>query len=122
MIRAQIEIAASTHMYMGQDEIKDHVLSLLSREIANEVAKQMTITSTPNHLTMSTTYTGTLSNNTVGVTTSGFNGVSSTGYSKIILRVVEYTKNGSVTKVELQQYDEQDDSWLRIPRIQIEET
>jgi hypothetical protein len=35
--------------------------------------------------------------------------------------VVEYTKNGKVTRVELQKYDEEGDEWFKIPRIQIEE-
>ena len=36
---------------------------------------------------------------------------SSNTYSQIILRVVEYTKDGKVTRVELQQYDDSKDDW-----------
>lgn len=35
------------------------------------------------------------------------------------LRVCEYTKNGKVTKVELQRYENH--VWIKIPRVQIEE-
>ena len=126
---------------MTQDMLKDYVLSSLQKHIAGELAKKMTITKTYDSMTDDTTYTGTLtmplthttSNNlTVGAvgastvvsTMSGFNGtVSATRSSSVqeILRVVEYTKNGKVTRVELQKYDEENDSWNKIPRIQLEE-
>ena len=37
------------------------------------------------------------------------------------LRVVEYTKNGKITRVELQRLNRDHDTWVKIPRIKIEE-
>ena len=37
------------------------------------------------------------------------------------LRVVEYTKNGKITRVELQRLDRKNDTWVKIPRIKLEE-
>jgi len=37
------------------------------------------------------------------------------------LRVVEYTKNGKITRVELQRLDNENDTWIKIPRIKLEE-
>ena len=37
------------------------------------------------------------------------------------LRVVEYTKNGKITRVELQRLNRDCDTWVKIPRIKIEE-
>lgn len=134
MIKAAIEISSYVTIHMKQDELQDYVLSSLSREISKEISKNMTVNKTHNPTTDSITYTGTLA--TVGantVTVSGFNGTtgpnisgatistSPNNYSQINLRVVEYTKNGKVTRVELQKYDESNDDWLKIPRLQIEE-
>ena len=136
MIKASIKISASMQHTMTQDMVKDYVLSSLQKYIAGEVAKSMTITKIYDAMNDDTTYTGTYtvpithtsSNNLTvsGSTISGFNGTStivSTSRNSVqeILRVVEYTKNGKVTRVELQKYDEENDSWNKIPRIQIEE-
>jgi hypothetical protein len=117
-------------VHMDKDQIKDYVLHSLTREISNEVTKYMQIEETKDHVSDTTRYTGTLtitpgtSIGTVGIS-STYNGViggsSYTNYSQINLRVVEYTKNGKVTRVELQKYDEEGDEWFKIPRIQIEE-
>lgn len=123
MIKAAITVSSHLMMDMEQDELKSYVLSQLSAEISKEVSKKMTITTSKNILNDTVTYTGTLpmtSANTVSISTAhGYNGTSNV-YSQINLRVVEYTKNGKVTRVELQRYNE-DGDWLKIPRIQIEE-
>lgn len=133
MIKAAVRISASMQHTMTQDMLKDYVLSSLQKHIAGEVAKQMTISKIYNPMTDDTTYTGTLtlplmhttSNNLTvsGATASGFNGTVAVRNTSVqeILRVVEYTKNGKVTRVELQKYDEESDDWMKIPRIQIEE-
>lgn len=133
MIKAAIRISASMEHTMTQDMVKDYVLSSLQKHIAGEVVKKMTITKTYNAMTDDTTYTGTLtmplthttSNNlTVSASTvSGFNGTVAVRNPSVqeILRVVEYTKNGKITRVELQKYDEENDLWTKIPRVQIEE-
>ena len=124
MIKAAITIASHTSMFMDKDELERYVLSLLADQLSKEVAKKMTIDKTINPIQDSITYTGTLtaSNTAINsVTVSGFNGTSASGYSQINLRVVEYTKNGKVTRVELQRYDPEGDEWYKIPRVQIEE-
>ena len=86
----------------------------------------MTIDKTQDVLTGTITYTGSVhtSSNTISVSPT-YNATVSNGttspYVQINLRVVEYTKNGKVTRVELQKYDESNDDWLKIPRLQIEE-
>lgn len=138
MIKAAITISASMQHTMTQDMLKDYVLSSLERNIAQEISKQMNITKQYDSLTDTITYTGTFTNSnnpSVGVVgavgssisgISGFNGTTtivgpSHNNVQEILRVVEYTKNGKITRVELQKYDEEHDSWNKIPRIQIEE-
>ena len=127
-------VDASMIATMDKDDIKDFVFSSLCREISSEVAKQMTIDEVRDLMNDTITYTGTV---TVGQgasgsvytspsTISGFNGTSSASpriHNNVqeILRVVEYTKNGKVTRVELQTFDEISDNWIKIPRIQIEE-
>ena len=123
-LSASINVHADLSYMMDKDELKDYVLHALTREISKEIGKHMTVTSTPNVMDNSTTYVGTVTVGSVGAATiSGYNGTTSpsSGYSQINLRVVEYTKNGKVTRVELQKYDESSDDWFRIPRIQIEE-
>lgn len=134
MIKAAIQIPSHITLHMTQDELKDYVLSSLAKYITQEVSKKMTIDKVYDAITDTTTYTGTLSgvtSNVNTVTVSGFNGTSMVGastisahpnnYSQINLRVVEYTKNGKVTRVELQKYDESSNDWFKIPRLQIEE-
>ena len=124
MIKAAITIASHTSMFMDKDELESYVLSLLADQLSKEVAKKMTIDKTFDAITDSVTYTGTLTfpnNSASSVTVSGFNGTLAQSYSQINLRVVEYTKNGKVTRVELQKYDHEGDEWHKIPRVQIEE-
>lgn len=120
MIKAQIEIDHYRALAMRPDELQDYVEHTLSREIAEEVRKRMTVTKATNTLTNSVVYTGSVvTNGTVGITSGSVNAPTA-GVQKN-LRVIEYTKNGKVTRVELQQYDEQLDDWVKIPRIQKEE-
>lgn len=123
-LAASINVREDLAYMMDKDELKHYVLNALTNEISKEISKHMTVTSTPNMMDHSTTYVGTVTVGSVGASTiSGYNGTTSSGsaYSQINLRVVEYTKNGKVTRVELQKYDESSDDWFRIPRIQIEE-
>jgi hypothetical protein len=61
----------------------------------------------------------------IGITSSNVLSGSSQNYTfeDVLkdLRVVEYTKNGKITRVELQRLDRKNDTWVKIPRIKIEE-
>ena len=126
MIKAAITLTHEASLHMDQDELQDYVLSSLASSISKEVTKVMTIDKTQDVLTGTITYTGSVhtSSNTISVSPT-YNATVSNGttspYVQINLRVVEYTKNGKVTRVELQKYDESNDDWLKIPRLQIEE-
>jgi len=132
-LAAAITISNLMSLSMDQDELKSFVLNSLSNEISKEVIKRMDLTEQKDIVTDTTRYTGTLTVNptgigAVGATISNANGYiinsspnTYSTYSQINLRVVEYTKNGKVTRVELQKYDDENDDWYKIPRIQIEE-
>ena len=127
-IEARIVLSSALVHDLGQFDIKDYVLKNLSDEISKEILNHMTITEHKDVLSDTITYTGTLSAaNTISISPGQLVGNSGTvtngtnTYSQIILRVVEYTKDGKVTRVELQQYDDSKDDWFKIPRIQIEE-
>jgi hypothetical protein len=132
-LSAAITISNMMSLHMDQDELKSYVLNSLSNEISKEVIKHMDVEEQKDIVTDTTNYTGTLTiTPTNGV---GISSISTTGnayivnttpntyssYSQINLRVVEYTKNGKVTRVELQKYDDESEDWYKIPRIQIEE-
>ena len=87
--------------------------------LAQNISKHMKVTNTYNPMTDTRTYSGSLTSGSL--TTAPFNGTSSTSYVQKIedLRVVEFTKAGKVTRVELQRKTEH--GWKKIPRIQIEE-
>lgn len=133
MIKAAIKIGAHMQHTMTQDMLKDYVLSSLEKHLAQEVAKQMIVDKQHDPMTDDITYTATVNvpSPVNTITVSGFNGTAAITGSTIrtiransvqeILRVVEYTKNGKITRVELQKYDEENDSWNKIPRVQIEE-
>ena len=126
MIKAAITLTHEASLHMDQDELKNYVLYSLAKNISREVTKIMTIDKTEDILSGTITYTGSVhtSSNTISVSPT-YNATVSNGttspYVQINLRVVEYTKNGKVTRVELQKYDESNDDWLKIPRLQIEE-
>ena len=128
MIKAAIQIPSHMTLHMKQDELQDYVLSSLANHISHEISKKMTVDKQYDPMTDTITYTGSITTGQNTITVSGFNGVSGAtvssspnNYSQINLRVVEYTKNGKVTRVELQKYDESNNDWLKIPRLQIEE-
>jgi len=62
---------------------------------------------------------------TIGITSSNILSGSGQNYTfeDVLkdLRVVEYTKNRKITRVELQRLDRKNDTWVKIPRIKIEE-
>lgn len=134
-LAAAITISNLMTLSMNQDELKSFVMNSLSNEINKEVIKHMDLTEQKDIVTDTTHYTGTLTitpTNGVGIGTSNISTVGNgyivntspntySTYSQINLRVVEYTKNGKVTRVELQKYDDESDDWYKIPRIQIEE-
>jgi len=121
---AQVTIDSYRIHGLSDSELKNYVFTRLTNTITQEIAKYMTISSSKNVYDDSITYTGTITNSNL---ISNVSTISSTGsystpsYSQINMRVVEYTKNGKVTRVELQKYDESDNDWVKIPRIQIEE-
>lgn len=123
MIKASITLTEELALHMTQDELENYVLSSLSKNISHELVKSMTIEKTKDPLSGSITYVGSIMNttpNTVTISTAqGYNGTNSS-YSQINLRVVEYTKAGKITRVELQRCDENGE-WMKIPRLQIEE-
>lgn len=132
---AAVTISNHKMVQMKEDEIKDFVMNSLAHEISTEVAKHMEIEETKHPYNDTTRYSGTITTSpslqghlTIGPSSIGNGSIYTTSgsssykdYSQINLRVVEYTKNGKVTRVELQKYDEHGDEWFKIPRIQIEE-
>ena len=119
----QLRIDSCRLYSLSPDETKKYVTALLSDQLAREILKSMTITSDKNAYDDSVTYTGTITAANPSmystITPSSYNSTSS--YSQINMRVVEYTKNSKVTRVELQRYDDHNNQWYKIPRIQIEE-
>lgn len=122
-LAAQVTIDRYRLDGLNDDETEKYVTTLLSDIIAKEVLKNMAIASHTHAYDDSTTYTGTITatnpNTYSTISPSSYN--STPSYSQIAMRVVEYTKNGKVTRVELQRYDDHDNQWCKIPRIQIEE-
>jgi hypothetical protein len=121
---AQVTIDGYRIHGLSDSELKNYVTAQLTNIVTQEIIKYMTISSTKNAYDDSVTYTGTITNSNLisNVSTISNTGSYSTpSYSQINMRVVEYTKNGKVTRVELQKYDENDNDWVKIPRIQIEE-
>lgn len=113
---------------MTADELEDYVRSSLSIQLAKEYSKKMTIVKTSNPLTQSHTYSASLPiTHTTGntLTMSGFNGtmgstvVNTQTSVQEKLRVIEYHKNGKVSRVELQYYD--GENWNPVPRIKKED-
>ena len=103
---------------MDSHQLKEFVERNLFAHMTDSIMKEMTIENVGNPNTGVTTYTGTLN---VGASTINGSSYSTTvrDQPRLNLRVVEFTKNGKVTKVELQHHIE--GAWLRVPRIQIEE-
>lgn len=139
MISASVEIADYLISSSDADDIKEFVYTKLAHQLGitltADIRKNMIIKETVNPNNNSRTYTGSInasvysasvssSPNTITISAAS-NGISGSmlPYSPVQknLRVVEYTKSGKVTRVELQFYDETTDDWIKIPRIQLEE-
>ena len=123
VLKARISIDEFQTSVMDKHQLQDYVERNLFAQMSSNIIDEMTIEKDSNPNIGISTYTGTLNvgaNGTYGASTiSGVNGPIYSTTRKLDLRVVEFTKNGKVTKVELQHYTE--GSWLRVPRIQIEE-
>jgi len=118
-------------------QIKDYVergiKAKLTEEIMENIVKpNMVITELLDPTTYDKIYTGTISTQGLTNTITGINttNISSRGSVGIIvdsnsvqemLRVVEYTKDGKTTRVELQVYDSINDDWVKVPRLKLEE-
>ena len=122
MIRARICVQDELAVRMGQDELEDYVKRQLCNEITSSVIKNMTIEKETSYDTSSTIFTGAIN---AGTTTYGYTYSNVGGPIQIDVqerfRVVEYTKNDKVTRVELQYFDTYKDQWQKVPRIRIEE-
>jgi hypothetical protein len=119
VLKVHITVDEFQTSIMDKHQLQDYVQRNLFAQMTSNIINEMTIEKDPNPNIGISTYTGTLH---IGASTtstiSGYNGVAST-FQETELRVVEFTKKGKVTKVELQQYTH--DGWRRVPRIQIEE-
>lgn len=116
LLKAQLIVDEYRTAVMDTQYLKDYVADQLLRDMYPELLKEMTIENITNLNSGITTYTGSLN---VGASTIT-NTYSNYDIASVMeLRVVEFTKNGKVTKVELQRYTE--DGWRRIPRVQIED-
>lgn len=116
VLKARVTVDEFQTSIMNKNELEDHVRRNLFAAMTSNIMDEMTIEKDANPNIGITTYTGTLH---VGASTvTGYNGVSKSP-EETELRVVEFTKNGKITKVELQQYTQY--GWFRVPRIQIEE-
>jgi len=134
MIAASVTVDDHMLATCTKEHIEDYVYGNLERILSREVMKHVTI---KEHHSMSSnqkTYTATVnvgSTSAVGAshitTTSGYNGTGTFTNNPISgritkeseFRVLEFTKNGKPTRVELQYYDGED--WQKVPRIKIEE-
>jgi hypothetical protein len=130
---AAVTLNHSIMMQMEKDEIEDYVLCSLAREISNEVTKHMSIEETKDPINDTTRYSGTITLGTnhnhpmygAIISSTRINSAIISGGSSMIkkneeLRVAEYvSKNGNITRVELQRL--QEDGWSTIPRVKIEE-
>lgn len=105
--------------FKNEDELEGYVKRLLSERISGEIIKHMTINSTKMPNNGVTHYTGSINVIDTNSTTTSTNAYYPD--LQINLRVVEYTKNGKITRVELQRYDDTYSDWIKIPRINIEE-
>lgn len=118
VLKTQLTVDDFQTSIMDSHQLKEFVERNLFAHMTDSIMKEMTIENVGNPNTGVTTYTGTLN---VGASTINGSSYSTTlrDEPQLNLRVVEFTKKGKVTKVELQHYAE--GGWLRVPRIQIEE-
>lgn len=101
VLKAHITIDEFQTSVMDKHQLEDYVQRNLFAQMTTSVIDEITIEKDPNPNIDGTTYTGTLH---IGASTvSGYNGAF-TIVEETELRVLEFTKNGKVTRVELQQY------------------
>ena len=115
---ANVVIPDSMCMYMDDKGMEKYVKSIFQNKFIDEAMKNMTLTKQPDPINAQTVYTGALNIGSVYATKNTITGASAQGDVQLNLRVVEYTKGGKVSRVELQHFDGA--SWYKIPRIQIE--
>lgn len=134
MIKAKIEISDSMYSDMEWNSLKDYVERVLSDQITEQIMNQyvkpyMTIETETDPYTHSKIFKGTYNpisatvGNTINTNPISAGSVTFGGHDDVLLmlRVVEYTKKDKLTRVELQSYDKQSDTWIKVPRVQIEE-
>jgi hypothetical protein len=115
VLKAQLTVDEFQTSVMDSHQLQELVERRLFAEMTDSIIKEMTIENIGNPNIGMTTYTGTLNVGANTITTIR----TEPELNLRDLRVVEFTKKGKVTKVELQYYTE--GGWLRIPRVQIEE-
>ena len=103
-----------------KEMIEDKLVQGVLKEIKKDVMSNMEIEKQQNPNCGTITYTGTYNVSNSSVTPSvGI--IAPIAPNSLTLRVVEYTKNSKISRVELQLYDFNLDDWIKIPRVQIEE-
>ena len=123
---AAVTVSNYDTVHMHPDELKQYVMSSLTRSISDEIYKYMTIEEINDVISDTTRYTGTLTIGQQNLTNASFGTIttSSIGTNTSVqenLRVVEYIKQGKIIRVELQRYNANIDDWETIPRIKIGE-
>jgi len=123
---AAVTVANCDIVRLHPDELKQYVMSSLTRSISDEIYKYMTIEEMTDVISGTTRYTGTLTIGQQNLTNASFGAITTSTIGKNIsvqenLRVVEYIKQGRIIRVELQRYNANIDDWETIPRIKIEE-
>jgi hypothetical protein len=118
VLKARVTVDEFQSSIMDKDQLQDYVQRNIFAQMTSNIMNEMTVEKDANPNMGINTYTGTLHIGANTISASAYNSVSST-VKEPELRVVEFTKKGKVTKVELQQYTH--DGWRRVPRIQIEE-
>lgn len=134
MIKAKIEISDRMYSDMDSNSLKDYVERVLADRITEQILNQyvkpyMTIETETDPYTCRKIFKGTYDpigtvvGNTINTNPISAGSVTFGGHDDVLLmlRVVEYTKKDKLTRVELQSYDKQSDTWIKVPRVQIEE-
>lgn len=136
MINAKIEISDLMYSDMDSNSIKDYVERVLADRITEQILNQyvkpyMIIEKETDPYTQNKIFKATYdpigatvrNGNTINTNPISAGSVTFGGHDDVLLmlRVVEYTKKDKLTRVELQSYDKQSDTWIKVPRVQIEE-
>jgi hypothetical protein len=134
MLYAKIIISDRMYSDMDPSSLKDYVERVLAdritEQILNQYVKPYMIIETETDPVMHTktfraAYNpiGAITGNTINTNPISAGSVTFGGHDDVLLmlRVVEYTKKDKLTRVELQSYDKMSDTWIKVPRVQIEE-